>query len=370
MAKKKTTMMRINRWLYQARWAPSLGNSQAWVVRGRDTGNIVMLEISISPDYAKFPLVMDQYGVATIMSLGALVFNIQQCARSEGLQQVTLDCTCEKNNYFSTRITLVFREQLQKIPVEMTNFFRSRHTHRGNYSNAAIDPNVLQVGRQTLAQYYHKNPDLAVKNIEWGDGREEVVDILLKLEGVRWTNAHFRQRLLEEINFNQPQKNTGIPVAALNTTVSQNWGLWLARTFGVDGVLKPMVSSLLGQKVLRERLQACHRIFMMGLPKDNLVSWFRLGIALQEIWLHFNQNKIGFQPLSLNLIAYNHLRNIKSSFLGSEEAKIIEAIQKDSEQNMGLRFDSPMVGFRIGNVIADSNPVKAPRKELVASPLF
>lgn len=362
--------MRVNRWLNQSRWAPSLGNSQPWVIKARDNGSVVMLEISIDHEYVKTPSLLDQYGAASVMSLGALAHNIGLCARTEGLQRINLDYSTTGRNYFASRVTLVFQEQLQRIPMDMSGYFKVRHTSRSAFLTDEIDPNALQVGRQILAEYHTRKRETAVKYIEWGDGREDLVAMLAKLESIRWTNSSLRNQTLAEINMMGSRKTVGIPSEVMSHTSSEKLAWLLARSLPATGLMSKLLSPWMGSGLFERNLKNCNRVFFMGVYEDNLEAWFRLGMALQEVWLHYCHHKIGFEPLSTNLIAYNHLRNPKNSLLGASEAKIVERIHHESEQNMGLRFDCPMLGFRVGNLPGDSARMQVPRRELLATPMF
>lgn len=327
----------------------------------------MIIEIGINTNYEKKPLPTDQYGTAALVAIGALVHNIALCAQNDGFEKSKINFV-SGDTYFSSRVILIFKERLLRSGSDLTTFLKTRKTTRGPFSTKKIDHATLQQARNILSRFNSENPNTSLIYIEWGDGKDVLIKTLLRLATIGWTNSKVRKQMtVDHPNNYFP---TGPDFAGLCNRL-----LSLEKISRLIFLKLPFIGRparwflpYIFKKFNRDPLINSDRIFLLGAKNDCLEAWIHLGIAMQEIWLHFSQSHIAFQPLTQNLIAYNHLKNRNATILSRSEIQKVENIHWNYERRLGLRLDRPMIGFRVG-YHSNTQSNLSSRRRLTALPL-
>lgn len=188
---------RVKKWLELAKWAPSGGNLQPWIVDYDDTDSCIYLSLRVNAFYKKEAPLMDMGLYASAISLGALALNIEIAANNDGF---TLTKEIVKEDF-------VFLKFIQQEPlyVSYTNEdVINRRTDRFRYKNQRL-PETFKTRYEEIKKRYPRH-----RVMDIFENKKKLGKIFSELERIRWKNFSLIKSTLEELNFDKV-KQTGIP---------------------------------------------------------------------------------------------------------------------------------------------------------------
>ena len=337
----------IHKWVQIARWAPSGGNAQPWRVTVSD----LSVRISVDPDYRIDPSPMDSTGIAAAIALGAFAFTLECAAAVDGykIAQKTIQSRASLwDGYVEIRF-----EPGDVEPRFSIAQIRSRQTERLPFSEEAIDPAVLLRLREIFNRV--KGVRAVELTAQTSPSKIAIFKPLASLEKIRWQNSVLLGALLEEINFGKEEKSrvTGIPASQLGATVFELGLLSVIKRIKILRIaLQVGFENLAIRKALGVIVRKSGALFFVqteiGRAGNEFSACFGLGELFQEAWLEANASGLGFQPISLPLVALAHWRSgERTPKLSVEHLHLIET-STEALRAFGLDLKMPMMGFRIG----------------------
>lgn len=286
----------IQKWFSIASDTPSGGNQQPWRARYQVNDEQVIIKVLLNERYKNKKSYMDLDGSAGVISLGALVSNLEIIASWDGYKLKTIE-TSKSTNLFDTIISLVFFKsvglEINYKPEDLSN----RKTNRFNYKRTPL-PKDVRSELLKISKEYDVNLDfLKRKKIRF------ILNYSL-VESFRWTYDPFVNELFKEITLNK--ELVGIPLSQLGLdpvgyltfrfVLAKNnlfkfFKLGFIFMAPVLGVIKPLLLS--------------GDIFYISPKKLDADDLVKAGIALNKAWLCLTKEGLSMQPICNSLIVYN-----------------------------------------------------------------
>lgn len=353
-------MKTIETWFQEARWAPSGGNLQPWLVKAAFTDSHITVHLSIRPELLAVPSAADQWGAGALMGLGCYLENLVQLAPSFGfafdeVKSMPTDRTPNKQNYYHSSFEATFSlKSYRNDAKSISQAIQKRTTHRWPMKTIPLQPEQLQK-INSLCQAMN------IKMAALSRDRPTVTAVYRELAFVRMHNRHLFSELMHEIYDpkKSPERQIGLPFSTLalpSATVVvlkllQRLGLhpqsrWANQQSVTDSINTPLIH--------------CSEIIYLNAENDTAQEWMRVGQLYQKLSLWAQENNLATQPIAYNLIAYNHLRNPKSTILDQGEQNEIEKCHHQVKDQLGIDFTIPGLMFRIGTPIQVASP--SPRR--------
>lgn len=335
---------RLDNWIHKARWAASGGNAQPWRVRAEDLVHTVFFELSIRPDYQPLRSPMDFYGQASFIALGGLAKNLEIIAANEGFN-LTKTTYNSKQSYWESTILLQFKAEGPAKHKDLENYFLQRASNRWPLSKKSLAPSLIEEMKKTVMKKSH------LQLHQFGDNRSEIIPCLKYLETVRSRNELLFNSMLKEISFFAEKKKhlEGLPDNTLGVDLMTIFILSLCKKSDLfRKFFMNFFSTLAIHETIVKPIKNCSMFCFLTSNQDTPEGWFDLGRTLQDLWLNLADQGVALQIFGLPLIAYNHLKNPKTSFLNETEASMVEKARSQMQTQFSIDLNKPCLGFRIG----------------------
>lgn len=353
-------MKTIETWFQEARWAPSGGNLQPWLVKATFTESHITVNLSIRPELLAAPSAADQWGAGALMGLGCYLENLIQLAPSFGfafeeVKGMPAENLPDKQNYYHSTFVAIFSLKSSRIDSEnISEATQKRTTHRWPMKTIPLQPEQLQK-INSLCQVMN------VKMVALSKECTTVTAVYRELAFVRMHNRNLFSELMHEIYDpkKSPGRQIGLPFSTLALPAATVLVLKLLQRLG----LHPRSRWANQQSVtdsINTPLKHCSEIIYLKADDDTAQEWMRVGQLYQRLSLWAHENSLATQPIAYNLIAYNHLRNPKSTILDQGEQNEIEKCHHQVKDLLGIDFTIPGLMFRIGTPIQVASP--SPRR--------
>lgn len=342
-------------WLELAKWAPSGGNAQPWLVEYEESFNQVAFRLTIDPEYRKNPSLMDVLGTAAALALGSLTQNLILIAETQNykLIQQNFDDT---DDIWSGAANLLFEKDSIHFAIEKSfmttspmltlDSIKSRHTHRGIFNEQKLPTEF----KNSLDSVLNNFSSLKYNLIEPGD--DDLYRCLSVLEQIRWQNKAYLRSLLSEIGFakNESDLLDKISSSQLGVSYFDQLNLKVIKKFISIGsmAMNMGMSALPVMKSTRRFVMNCQQTIFIQVEEISFKNCFELGRCFQQLWLTATTHNVSFQPNGNALIALGHWLNSETIKLSRRHiAKVIEATETFNRK-FGLDLKKPVMGFRIG----------------------
>lgn len=336
-----------SKWLEIARWAPSGGNAQPWMVHFEEDERHVAFVLRIDPDYQKISSLMDVEGIASAMALGSFFKNLSITAAQDGA--FLLSCRpSQSGSIWNGKAEFIFEKRgARNLSVITIHDLQQRRTDRGEYRTESVPASLLNRIQDVLRNYPQlKYTEIVRKN-------KFLIRVLSALQKVRWQHAGFLQSLLNEIGFSSsdPHHQQKIPVPQLGVSRFESLFLsWMNQNPKAAAFLMKIgFHTMPVRKGVLTFTNACDRIFFLQAPTFDFKSAFELGACFQEIWLSAEAEKISFQPCGDGLVALAHWHGKQENYqFQPTQIKAIEKATQIFKSQFQLDMHLPVMGFRIG----------------------
>ncbi len=357
----------LQEWLNVAKWAPSGGNAQPWLIQYEtieSNPNTVRLELSIDKDYKLIHSPLDAHGAAAWLSIGCLKLNLIEIAK-EYLYEYTHEEIFFGTNYWTSKLSLFFKLNPGKSLQENSNYHRddflNRRTNRNRFSQKPIPQNDFE----ELKKICETTDSIHYKVFQNNEKKEFVANII-PLEKIRWSNLDYLKGLLFEIEYkypNHPASQTKIPVDQLGlNTFDQFFFKKLNKSPWLQNILIKYLYPLILQKSLVGFSNHCDKIFILQARSNSAADILMLGYTFQNLWLQINKKGIGFQPLGTPLVALGYWTQIEQVKFTSEQAKSVENTTDLFLKKYNIDLKLPTMAFRLGYITKEHG--QAPRKNI------
>ncbi|MCB0343199.1 MAG: hypothetical protein KDD59_13220, partial [Bdellovibrionales bacterium] len=344
---------RLKHWLEHAKWAASGGNAQPWKVECDFEGERLVLSLSIGEDYSSERVSpMDVDGIASVMALGGLAFNLEIMANHDGYAWTTTQFEIG-TALWNGKVILTFEPQNNVTSSYKVEDVYLRRTNREAYKN---DPLPELTCRKLVTLASERNN--GIKFVDATSHRDELIKSSIGLERVRWQSSHLLDSLLDEIDFTESSP-FGIPADQLGVKAADQSMIKMMKSVPpMRFMFKVGGQYMVSQQSFAAPLKNAGGVFFLQAPNTEFSTCFDFGFAYQHIWTELNRQGIAFQPVSVTLVA---LGLLKKSHLTGSERSALSSSKKFFQEILAMNIEQPIMGFRAGYPTkgADKSPRRA-----------
>lgn len=351
-------------WLEKAKWAPSGGNAQPWIVEFDENFNQVAFRLSIDPTYKTKASLMDVGGTASALSVGCLVENLILIAENDSFSLIYHRIESSED-LWGGAVQLLFEKKSQKISLTpkaqvAPEMVLERYTHRGIYNQKKLSDDFIIRFMEIIDEF----KILKYKIFE--PKNKLLYKALSALERVRWQHQPYMQGLLSEIGFRKDEKDSSIKIPSTQLGISyfDQWFLRALRKFPGTGkmLMKMGLAKIPVMKSTLRFVNNCQMVVFIQAPENDFSSSYKLGRCFQRLWIHCSDSGVAFQPNGNALIALGQ-------WLTPEKVKLtislISAVEEATEifkAQFDFDLKKPVMGFRLG--YSDERIERSPRKSI------
>lgn len=353
----------VQKWLDIARWAPSGGNAQPWLVDFDDSKNSIAIRLSIDPEYFPKHSPLDVKGSAAVLALGCLTTNLIALAAEDdyGLSDQNFHLG---KDYWQSSVLLTFKKGIHCKKTYTRDEILSRHTNRSPFAKKPI-PEQVRNAIFKIGQTYTK-----LSLFDFTTNKKSVIRELVQLEAIRWQAKSYFNSFLSEVGFssnleeNYERNPDKIPITQLGVSkvhqsilrMLQRWPI--IHNFLAHGPFFKIAA----KKTLSNYDKHCDRLYFIQAKGNSFEHCFELGKAYQEIWLETHRQNIAYQPLGIPLLALGYWQKEPDLNLEPSQEQCIEEVTTNLKQHFAMDLQLPTMGFRVGYPKKETE--RAPRKKL------
>lgn len=316
-----------------AHQAPSADNMQPWYFSWKGE----VLTIGFANDRMRQPL-MDQNALGTLLSMGAVLENLDQAALAAGI-------SLEYMNAFSPEAGIYARIRVPKVESDIPGeawehpLFH-RHTNRGAYTSEPLPADLLkEVSRCSLG-------DTQIKLLNDSAARIALVRLTRRASEMRFRNQRIHEWFISSLRWGKEatERGTGLDVASL----ALPWGgRALLRAIG------PWPRLRTANRAGAYRVLAALETFplkrapalAMILAPEGGTGPLTAGRTLERAWILLNKAGVAVQPF---FVLADQLDRQQKGMLPKTLAPAAQRLEEDTSRVMGSHKLRLMMILRLG----------------------
>ncbi len=334
----------LEKWVKNARLAPSGGNARPWEVIVKRDGP-PSLEMSIRSSYINSRSPMDLDLSSSVVALGCLAKTLQSLAALDGYD-AQYSISNPRNDLETGQVYIQFFYRDLIHPDYSLDTLEKRRTCRTPLSTEPLNKSERD-SFYSISEIYSL---LRLKNLT--EVRKDVVAHLVELERIRWSNRVFLDGLFDEINFSavKDPEAVGIRISDLGLNLPDRMLFYaLHRTSQLRDLLRPALTVIAPKKSIAALLERSGGLFFLQVEENNFPSLFQLGWCFQNLWLEATKLSLGFQPVSPTLIAYNYWQTRNRQIFNDKDRETVESQSTILKDRFNLDTKKYVIGFRVGH---------------------
>ena len=337
----KLTQEDIQALIEHAGMAPSGGNVQPWkvFVSGND------FDIKLEPSRSNSFLDIGYY--ASLFAMGAFTENLCITADALGLEYTIAFPTFVDVSSSLVKITFIGKKG--KKDAEQKSLFDvipQRVTNRHLSDGTTLDPEIIHTLLHVAKTYNQKYTVHALYEL---DKKEELVNLLGKLDGIRTLNEACFKQMLDEFRWTKEeteQTRDGMDLATLEMPENAKKGLELIKRF-------PNMRFVLPKKVFEDNIKpvlmaSSHLCCLTYEGELTPEAMFFSGRSFERLWLKATSLGVSLQPwsiMSFFLFRVNYFNGVGFS---QDEIKEIKKQEERLQNVFGLSAEEvPLFIFRL-----------------------